>query len=333
MRFELPELDTPSALELLEEARAGIPGLAPWWTDHNPSDPGITLLELFAWLTEMVLYRAGRLRDGHLKAFLKLLGGSQGGHSLDEALRLRVLELREPWLAVTEGDFESLALKHGGLRRVRALGERDLETANTCEACRTSETRTPCKKCITFKPAPSHVSLILVPTPLAVGGEPPAASEELRQDVKEYLAKRRLLTTRLHVVGWKRLEFTLCATLHLAPDLRKAQEQEVEKTAREKLLRWLHPLTGGVNGQGWPFGRAIHGSELYALLERVAGVDSVNTVEFVLPPEMEDLAFVRGNGPPEKTPPDLLLHPAALPALGDGHICLTLEAAQEGGGT
>jgi len=314
MLFELPELDIPSAQKLVEEARTGIPGLDPRWTDHNPSDPGLTLLELLAWLTEMVLYRAGRLRNGHLEAFLALLGGARTQRSLDEDLRQKVLELREPSLAVTERDFELLALKHvPGLRRVHCLGESNLE--GTAPGA----------------PAPGHVSLILLPAPEA-GAQPPAANEELLGAVRMQLEPRRLLTTRLHVVGWKKLSFTLHATLHVAPDIRRDKVEKVKEEATKVLPAWLHPLTGGQDGQGWPFGRGIHGSEIYALLERVPGVDFVTDVRFVLSPGMEGLAKVDPKEQDDRGPPVLtLLHPAVLPNLVAQEIVLKTQEGEHGG--
>src|SRR5262249_12635681 len=61
--IELPDLDDRTFDDLVADARARIPSLAPAWTDHNPSDPGIVLLELFAWLAEIVLYRLDRVPD------------------------------------------------------------------------------------------------------------------------------------------------------------------------------------------------------------------------------------------------------------------------------
>lgn len=59
---------------LMEDARARIPRLARGWTDHNGHDPGITLLELLAWLTETDLFRAGRVSDASRRAFLRWFG-------------------------------------------------------------------------------------------------------------------------------------------------------------------------------------------------------------------------------------------------------------------
>ena len=70
----IPDLDDKTFEELVDEARAKIPLYAPKWTDHNLSDPGITLLELFAWLAEMQIYSLNQLPDRNYLKFLKLLG-------------------------------------------------------------------------------------------------------------------------------------------------------------------------------------------------------------------------------------------------------------------
>ena len=70
----IPNLDDKTFDELFEEARALIPRYAPEWTNHNFSDPGITLIDLFAWLTEMEIYTLNRINDRNILKFLKLLG-------------------------------------------------------------------------------------------------------------------------------------------------------------------------------------------------------------------------------------------------------------------
>jgi hypothetical protein len=47
------------------------------------------------------------------------------------------------------------------------------------------------------------------------------------------------------------------------------------REVRTALQRFLHPLTGGPDGSGWDFGRRPHRSDLFALLESIAGVDYV----------------------------------------------------------
>jgi predicted phage baseplate assembly protein len=70
----LPNLDTRRWGELVEEGRALVPRHAPGWTDHNMHDPGITLLELIAWLVEQDIYRANRVPERHVRKFLRLAG-------------------------------------------------------------------------------------------------------------------------------------------------------------------------------------------------------------------------------------------------------------------
>jgi hypothetical protein len=74
MPLPLPNLDTRRWSDLVEEGRALIPRYAPDWTDHNVHDPGITLVELFAWLTEGAVFRANRVTDRSRRKFLSLIG-------------------------------------------------------------------------------------------------------------------------------------------------------------------------------------------------------------------------------------------------------------------
>jgi predicted phage baseplate assembly protein len=74
MPLPLPRLADRDFDQLVDEARNTLPLNAPAWTDHNASDPGITLLELFAYLTEIDLYRLDRISPAQYRTFLRLLG-------------------------------------------------------------------------------------------------------------------------------------------------------------------------------------------------------------------------------------------------------------------
>jgi predicted phage baseplate assembly protein len=69
-----PKLDDRSFNDIVEEAISMIPRYAPEWTNHNPSDPGITLIELAAWMTDLLIYRLNQVPDRNYVAFLNLLG-------------------------------------------------------------------------------------------------------------------------------------------------------------------------------------------------------------------------------------------------------------------
>jgi len=74
MALPTPNLDDRSFQSIVDEARSLIPRYCPQWTDHNLSDPGITLIELFAWMTELILYRLNQVPEKNYIKFLELLG-------------------------------------------------------------------------------------------------------------------------------------------------------------------------------------------------------------------------------------------------------------------
>jgi predicted phage baseplate assembly protein len=73
-RLPSSQLDDRNFDDLLEECLQRIPRYCPEWTDHNLSDPGITLVELFAWLTDQMLMRFNQVPRKNYVAFLELLG-------------------------------------------------------------------------------------------------------------------------------------------------------------------------------------------------------------------------------------------------------------------
>ena len=74
MALPAPNLDDRKFQDIVEEARAMIPRYCPEWTDHNLSDPGITLIELFAWMVDLLLYRLNKVPDKNYVKFLDLIG-------------------------------------------------------------------------------------------------------------------------------------------------------------------------------------------------------------------------------------------------------------------
>jgi hypothetical protein len=74
MPLQLPNLDDRRYQQLREEALARVPVHNPEWTNFNESDPGVTLVELFAFMTENLLYRANQIPERNRLKFLSLLG-------------------------------------------------------------------------------------------------------------------------------------------------------------------------------------------------------------------------------------------------------------------
>src|SRR5438093_8784286 len=73
MPLTLPKIDDRRYDDLRSEALARIPVHTPEWTNFNRSDPGVTLIEVFAFLTESLLYRANQIPERNRKKFLQLL--------------------------------------------------------------------------------------------------------------------------------------------------------------------------------------------------------------------------------------------------------------------
>src|SRR5919206_4337865 len=74
MPLHIPNLDDRRYQDLLDEALARIPVHNPQWTNFNKSDPGVTLIEIFAFLTENLLYRSNQIPERNRRKFLSLLG-------------------------------------------------------------------------------------------------------------------------------------------------------------------------------------------------------------------------------------------------------------------
>ena len=74
MALPVPNLDDRRFQDLVDDAKRLVQQRCPEWTDHNVSDPGVTLIELFAWMTDQLLYRVNRVPDRNYVKFLELIG-------------------------------------------------------------------------------------------------------------------------------------------------------------------------------------------------------------------------------------------------------------------
>jgi hypothetical protein len=285
-----PVLDDLTYADLIASARARIPALAPEWTDHNPSDPGITLVELFAFFAEMLAYQADELPPDRSEAFLRLLNGpgwTPTGDP-DDDVTATLATLRSPWRAASADDVVRLLTSVwpddprgaalGAIRRVRCLPGRDLTSEGGPD-----------------QPAPGQLTVVVVPAPEPgdPAGLPAGVSAEFRSAVHAWLEPRRLLGVRHSVVGPAYVPVTVTARLILRSDYAPAAvaatgvltdaaiAAEAGREGADAVTAHLHPLTGGADGAGWPFGRSVYAAELYARLDGLPGVDYVDGLRFV----------------------------------------------------
>jgi hypothetical protein len=267
MTLPLPTLDDRSYAELTAEAQALIPGLFPDWTNHNPSDPGVVLVELLAWLTEMTLFQLDQIPAKNVETFLGLLGNSQPA-AQESAVRDTLRTLREQYRAVTATDFERLALEQWPSSEGAVVLGEDAKILRThcVPRCNLSLDDRVARN----STAPGHTSLVV----LAENGDPFAPSPALLQGLHAFLDPRRLLTVRHHVVGPRVVAVEISATLYLRED---APPEQTLNSAIAALNAYFDPRKGGPQGRGWPFGRAVYASEVYALL------DAIDLIEYIDP--------------------------------------------------
>jgi uncharacterized phage protein gp47/JayE len=178
--------------------------------------------------------------------------GGSDAETVDEAKARAPLTLKSRDRAVTSEDYESLALRAStGVARARCL------------------------------PSARHdgqVQVVIVPRgdeknlDLTKRLVPPA---ELLRHVKNYLDERRLVGTVVEVVKPGYVEISIKVTL-----VRRTigQSERLKREIEERLRRYLHPLAGGRDGKGWPFGRAVYKSDLAHLVEEVPGVEVIDSI-------------------------------------------------------
>ncbi|MBD9726750.1 putative baseplate assembly protein [Streptomyces caniscabiei] len=100
--------------------------------------------------------------------------------------------------------------------------------------------------------------------------------DALLRRITRHLDERRLIGTRLAVGPPFYQGITVVATLHA---FRGVDTDRVRRQAHDALYRHLDPLTGGADGRGWPFGRPVQSGEVFAVLQRVPGVELVDDVQ------------------------------------------------------
>jgi hypothetical protein len=301
MPIELPNLDDRTYRDLVEEALSMIPSHAPEWTNYNPSDPGITLIELFAYLSEMLIYRLNRVTDDNIRTFLSLLNGPEWKSNADlelrEELRRSVLQLRARYRAVTKEDYEWLSTEGfnkwlGQMREAEANNDSSKlqEWWTLSKLDRDQESNRPSRiksiqraHCVVErnlemnreedrrKTAAGHISMVVLPSndeiaPDELGPQP---TEIQRQVLFNYLDERRILTTRLHVVGPTYAPVSVEILIARYPDV-------LDDVLRRRIIK---AISAFLNPRSWAFGRDVYVSEFHELLEKLDGVDYLPEIQ------------------------------------------------------
>jgi predicted phage baseplate assembly protein len=214
-------------------------------------------------------------------------GGSRGNVAAAAITTLRTsvpfvasrLGNRRPATGGVDGeDIEAVKRRAPAFLRTRqrAVTTSDYEYLATAADPRAARTR-----CLAGDGAEQAViRLAVVPVVSGDPGRPADLSTflpdpQLLARISADLDARRVLGTRLIVEAPFYQRITAEARCTAAP---RADVARVQDDALAALYRYLHPLAGGPEGTGWPFGRTVVAGELLALLARVPGVAQVEEV-------------------------------------------------------
>ncbi len=290
MAIQLPNLDTKTYEEISEEMVASIPKYTDKWTNHNPSDPGITILELLSWIAETTLYRMNGIPNESYVNFLRLVAGASGTDEVERLLKdpyqdkyhIKLLDflneieegndktipeiktealmfLKSRYRAVTEDDFRRLAIEATdlfGVKVRRVIVEKALDE--------------------------DKVVIVLVPDKWKqyeelAESEKRGRYKELAVSVMDYLNPRTLIGTRIGVKQpvYSDVGIDLKVVCH-----HYAIAEKIEADTKDRILKHLDPFVGGDEKTGWPYRRSLSVYEIAQIVEETDGVKQVESIMF-----------------------------------------------------
>jgi hypothetical protein len=258
MSHELPGVPELRYADLVDAARAKIPALAPEWTDHGPADAGVALIELLAWVTEILGYRATRQTDAMTRAFLELLGGVEAASADDvhTGLQQTLEELWTRYRAVSTDDFVHLAMHE----------------FPTSPEGREVGGQAKLHQVVCLRPSPGRVKVVIIPKDYFL------ATPALIRALGRFYEPRRLLTTRVEVSQPKRIHVPVVVDVYL-------DEGAVPAALRQAIAgtidTYFSPHEGGRDGGGLRIGGEVYVSDLFRLIDAIDGVDFVAKVELI----------------------------------------------------
>ncbi len=287
MPLQLPELDNKTYDDLIQELVTSIPKYTKEWTNFNPSDPGITILELLAWVSETLIYRTNIIPTQSYLQFLQLIAGSEVYEKTDAA-HTKLMEylakikkgevqpelqslkaeaqkfLNSPFRAVTGEDFRRLALEATpDVKRAEALPYND------------------------------RIEVVIITDYKLLSREDRIT--DIINKVRSYIEPRRLIGTlvviKKAIYQVFDLKIVIAAKSHAKSgiiDTNKhekyqsigdAQGDTIEDRVAKDIFAYLDIIGGGPEKTGWPYGRNLTVFELYHIIERIETVDYVKSID------------------------------------------------------
>lgn len=294
MPIKLPEIDNRTFDDLMKEMTASIPRHSGEWTNFNPSDPGITVLELLCWIAEGLIYRADRLPEQSYVNFLRLVAGDRAFDEDDRDHK----EIRDYLRAVTSGSIKA------DIQSIKAAAQKFLNSkyrAVTEEDFRSLaiEASPEVVKRVEVFSSASLVSVVVIPDP-AKQGDPELIDASL-DCVRRHLDRRRLLGAIVNVRPADYTEISLkieitCEAYAKSDNFGKTvmyaaagngagavsfkdiRTDNAEGAVAAAIVSYLDGLKGGAAGAGWPYNRALMVYELFNIVEKIDAIRYVNRI-------------------------------------------------------
>jgi len=286
MPIKFPDLAARNYKDILDEMISSIPRYSEKWTNYNPSDPGITILEILAWIFDTNLYMINRIPEESYMNFMRLIAGASG-----EEINLLLEKLRKDQNS-DRNHIEILEfLKETEENKRRGQSTRDINEMKAA-ALRflNSDYRAVTRE--------NFITLAIEATQNRAKGEPKVKRaiihgfgngiveiiiisdtrdkySELIKIVKEYLEPRRLICTKILV---KEPVYSFIKIYIEVTCLSSTRSSITIKKIKKNILDFVDPVTGGDDKKGWPYGRPVSIYELFHIIEETEGVDHADKV-------------------------------------------------------
>lgn len=243
MPVSIPNLDDRNYDQFYSEAMGVITRYYPEYADIGPSDPAMALTELFCYYFDVTSYQIDQVTPEAWRNFAALLGIQNDGERPEESIRKALAELSSLKRAVTADDIEAIVKRDSNAARACVLqGERLLVNVVAREGYPSNETEL-------F----SIYRLLRGCSPLGTRYKIQYAPV-LKFDVSAEIVKYRSSTIA---------DNTLTGQI------------------KERLSAFFSKYSGGDEGVGWEFGRAVSRSEIYGIIEGIYGVDHVSSLSIM----------------------------------------------------
>ncbi|OZG73978.1 hypothetical protein BTA51_09365 [Hahella sp. CCB-MM4] len=316
MAIEIPNLDDLSYQQLVDELVRSIPQYSSDWTDFNPSDPGITLLELLSWVSESLLYRANTITDLSYYNYLKLIVGEQS-YPPEDKYHTVLLDAVENWpIPQTEEGIADVASKVQAYwtSSNRAIAEVDY-MALSVDAYYTEEARQKGvlpDNSINYRQLDldhlqqlrrifidadvqvcsaetvKRIDIIVNTAPDISYTEndfgPPAQqdNQDFQLNVPQMLMAIKNFIVPRRALGTllqvRQVHYTNIDLMVHIKFSSSSRSELVISAIKRKINQYVSPFYGGRNNNGWPLGDPLVSFDLIRLIGEVDGVEMVDRV-------------------------------------------------------